>query len=61
MQNNKKMVYDANDIMAQTGLSRKTVYELMNSKGFPSFRVGKRLLVNAELFQQWLNEQCKVR
>lgn len=34
-------------------------YELVHSKGFyPAFRIGRKILINTERLQQWLNEQA---
>ena len=38
------------------GISLHLAYDLMHWKGFPSMRIGKRLLVNAELLKVWLNK-----
>ena len=32
--------------------------ELTKQKGFPCFRVGKRVLINRDMLQAWLDEQC---
>ena len=35
-----------------------TAYQLVNSEGFfPAFRIGRKILVNREKLQEWLNEQ----
>lgn len=44
------------------GVARSKIYELCNSEGFyPSFRIGRRILINVKLLQQWVNEQCEAR
>lgn len=40
-------------------IGRKTAYELVNSKGFPSFRIGKRILVNVEKLNEWIHESIE--
>lgn len=42
------------------GISRNTAYSLANQAGFPSFRVGSRLLVNREMLQEWMRQQCSL-
>ena len=42
----------------ELNISRNTAYELTKKPGFPCFRVGKRVLVNREMLQVWLDEQC---
>lgn len=40
------------------GIGIVTAYQLCNSEGFyPAFRIGRKILVNRERLQQWLNEQ----
>lgn len=39
-------------------ISRNTAYALANKEGFPAFRIGKRMLVNREMLQAWMNQQC---
>jgi excisionase family DNA binding protein len=36
------------------GISRASAYNLARSKGFPSLRVGKRLIVPREAFFRWM-------
>ena len=57
----KKTSYDQLPIMlnanavAQTlGISRAGAYELMHSEGFPTLRIGKRMMVSKEHFIQWI-------
>ena len=42
----------------EMNISRNTAYELTKQKGFPCFRVGKRVLINRDMLQAWLDEQC---
>ena len=35
------------------GISISSAYELMNEEGFPSVRIGKRLIVPKENLQAW--------
>lgn len=41
------------------GVSPSTAYELMHEKGFPSLRIGSRIVVPKEKFQQWVEEQMR--
>lgn len=52
-----KKTYSASDISEYLGISLAASYNLMNSQGFPSFRVGKRILVTHDSFDEWLKEQ----
>ena len=42
----------------ELNISRNTAYELVKRPGFPCFHVGKRILVNRDMLQVWLAEQC---
>ena len=39
------------------GIAPSSAYELMHEKGFPSLRIGNRIVVPKEQFQQWVEEQ----
>jgi len=39
------------------GISKASVYNLFHSKGFPAFRIGKRLVVAKESLRRWIEEQ----
>ena len=39
------------------GIAPSSAYELMHEKGFPSLRIGSRIVVPREKFQQWVEEQ----
>ena len=38
-------------------ISRPVAYDLTKRSDFPSFRIGKRVLVNVRALQDWLDEQ----
>ena len=42
------------------GISRAAAYELVRSKGFPSMRIGTRILVPKDKFIQWIDQQTEV-
>lgn len=41
------------------GIAPSSAYELMHEKGFPSLRIGSRIVVPKEKFQQWVEEQMR--
>ena len=41
------------------GVSRASAYELMSEKDFPSFRIGKRILVTKEKLVEWIEGHSK--
>lgn len=42
------------------GISRASAYELVRSKGFPSMRIGTRILVPKDKFLAWIDAQTGV-
>lgn len=47
----------ADDVAQVLSVSRANAYTLMHSKGFPTIRIGKRMVVPKEKLIAWLNEQ----
>lgn len=41
------------------GVSRPTIYTLLNRTDFPSFRVGNRVLVSVAGLRDWIDRQAK--
>ena len=41
------------------GISRSTLYQLLNRADFPSFRVGGRVLISVAGLQEWIDRQTK--
>ncbi len=41
------------------GVSPSSGYELMHEVGFPTLRIGSRMVVPKEKFIQWVEEQTK--
>ncbi len=39
------------------GVSPSSAYELMHEKDFPSIRIGNRLIIPKESFQEWVKNQ----
>jgi predicted DNA-binding transcriptional regulator AlpA len=48
------IILNANAIAQTLGISRAGAYELMHSEGFPTLRIGKRMMVSKERFIQWI-------
>ena len=46
------------EISGLLGISRNTAYELLHSKDFPAFRIGKQYRVSLERFVAWLNGEA---
>lgn len=40
------------------GIARATAYNLVKQESFyPAFRIGKKILINVEALDRWVNEQ----
>jgi excisionase family DNA binding protein len=47
------------DVASYLGISRVGAYNLCHSKGFPSMRIGKRILIPRDHFFAWLDKRQK--
>lgn len=54
-----KTFHSAHELRELTGLSLPTVYNWINSQGFPCIRVGRRVLIPVDAFHRWLEEQAR--
>lgn len=43
------------------GISRAAAYQLVRSDGFPSFKIGTRILVPRDKFLAWIDRQTEDR
>jgi excisionase family DNA binding protein len=50
----EKAVLGVSDIQKHLGVGRRQAYELANSGKFHTVRVGTRILVDREVFENWL-------
>jgi excisionase family DNA binding protein len=48
----------ANQVAQVLGISRANAYVLMHSKGFPTIRIGKRMIVPKDKFLNWMEMQA---
>ena len=53
------MFINATTLAQLFGVSRASAYELMSEKDFPSFRIGKRILVTKERLVEWIEGHSK--
>ncbi len=54
-----RMTMNVSELAKHLGISKPKAYELANSSRFPSIRVGKRLIIPVESFEQWLRDSAK--
>ena len=55
----KKTTFSVAELSMQMGISLPKAYELVKKPGFPTIRVGARILIPVDAFNQWLEEQSK--
>lgn len=49
----------AEEVACVLGISRAGAYTLMHSKGFPTIKIGKRMVVPKEKLVEWMEAQTK--
>ncbi len=52
-----RQTYSAQDLATVLGISRAGAYNLMQRKGFPTLRIGSRVLVPIAALDKWLEAQ----
>lgn len=52
-----KKTLSADELSVYLGISRSGAYNLMQVEGFPSFRIGCRIMVLRSALEKWLEEQ----
>ena len=52
------LTLQADDVASVLGISRGSAYALMHQAGFPTIRIGKRMVVPRDKFLQWIDEQA---
>ncbi len=50
---------NADQVASVLGIARSSAYTLMHSQGFPTVRIGKRMLVTRDRLAEWLDKQVE--
>lgn len=50
----EKTTMSVQELAAQMGISLPKAYELVKEPGFPTIRVGTRILIPVEAYREWL-------
>lgn len=53
------IMLNADQLAQVLGISRAGAYQLMHAKGFPTIRIGKRMVVPKQELMDWLNDRLK--
>lgn len=56
-----KKVYNAYDVAEFLNLNLPSAYEVMRHESFPSFQVGKKIMVARTAFDRWLDSDAAGR
>jgi excisionase family DNA binding protein len=46
------------ELSAQMGISFPKAYELVKTPGFPTLRIGTRILILVDAYKEWLNKNA---
>ena len=55
----RSMAMSVEDMAEELTIGRNVAYELVQQPGFPSFQIGRRVLVSRKGLQDWIDTQCK--
>ncbi|MBR1812154.1 MAG: excisionase family DNA-binding protein [Clostridia bacterium] len=50
----EKTTMSVKELSSQMGISLPKAYELVKTPGFPSIRIGTRILIPIDAFREWL-------
>lgn len=59
-QENLPPVLDAKMLLELLPISRSAVYALLNDPGFPTMRIGNRILIPREAMCEWFENQIRI-
>lgn len=55
----EKLIITPVECINLLGCSRSMMYDnLLRQRDFPCFRIGKRIFINKEKLQMWIDKQC---
>lgn len=53
----EKLTYTVDELAQALSIGRNQAYNLCHEQGFPSIRIGKRLVIPVDSLREWLKEQ----
>lgn len=54
----EKLTVTVDEMAKIVGVSRPTAYELIHKEGFPTVRIGRRIVIPLNSLKRWLEEQA---
>ena len=61
MESTKQLCIKPENLVKMLGISRNTVYEVVNRADFPTVRIGRRILIPIAALERWLEEQANTK
>jgi excisionase family DNA binding protein len=58
---NQKMILNPDDVAAEAGICRRTVYNLLRSGELPHVKAGDKYLISRRNFEKWANGECQAQ
>ena len=53
----ERITLSVQELSAQMGISLPKAYELVKTPGFPTLRIGTRILIPIDAYKEWLMKQ----
>lgn len=53
-----KLTVTVEEMAEIVGVSRPTAYDLIHKEGFPTVRIGRRIVIPLDSLKRWLEEQA---
>lgn len=57
----EKTTLSVQELSAQLGISLAKAYELAKTPGFPTLRIGKRILIPVDAYKNWLQQSAATK
>ena len=54
----EKLTVTMDEMAKIVGVRRATAYELIHKEGFPTVRIGRRIVIPLDSLKRWLEEQA---
>jgi len=54
-----KLTVTVEEMAEIVGVSRPTAYDLIHKEGFPTVRIGRRIVIPLDSLKRWLEEQAR--
>ena len=54
----EKTTMSVQELSSQMGISLPKAYELVKTPGFPTIRIGTRILIPVDAYKKWLNKNA---